>query len=126
MLFRKKLSASLKQRGFVTNPYEWCVTNKDIKEKQCTIVWHADDLKVSHADSVVVDKVVASLQVECGQLDEMIVRRKIIHDCLETELDFSSPGKFVIDMEDYHNEVRRDLPGDMIRVVSTPATHHIL
>mmetsp|Transcript_29328 Transcript_29328/g.44391 ORF Transcript_29328/g.44391 Transcript_29328/m.44391 type:complete len:187 (+) Transcript_29328:161-721(+) len=27
---------------------DWCVANKDIKGSQCTIIWHVDDLKISH------------------------------------------------------------------------------
>ena len=30
LLFWKKLSTSLKMRGFEINPYDWCVANKDI------------------------------------------------------------------------------------------------
>ena len=48
LLFWKKLSSSLKQRGYVINPYDWCVANKDINGSQCTIVWHVDDLQISH------------------------------------------------------------------------------
>ena len=38
LLFWKKLLASLKQQGFVINPYDWCVANKTVNGKQCTIV----------------------------------------------------------------------------------------
>ena len=33
LLFWKKLSNSLKQQGCVINPYDWCVANKDVLEK---------------------------------------------------------------------------------------------
>jgi hypothetical protein len=50
LLFWKKLTGVLTQWGFDVNPYDWCVANKVINDKQCTIVWHVDDLKISHVD----------------------------------------------------------------------------
>ena len=75
LLFWKKLTASLKLRGFVINPYDWCIANKDIDGKQCTIVWHVDDLKISHVNSRVVDEIITSLNAEYGKVGEMTVRR---------------------------------------------------
>ena len=38
LLFWKKLTGVLTQWGFDANPYNWCVANKVINDKQCTIV----------------------------------------------------------------------------------------
>jgi len=38
--------------GFELNEHDDCVVNKIIKRKQCTITWHMDDLKISHADKM--------------------------------------------------------------------------
>jgi hypothetical protein len=38
LLFWKKLSAQLKEWGFKVNPYDWCVANRIINGKQCTIL----------------------------------------------------------------------------------------
>ena len=54
ILFWKKLSSVLIDQGFVLNPYDSCVANKMIDGKQCTILWHVDDLKISHMDPAVV------------------------------------------------------------------------
>ena len=75
------------------------MVNKTVNGKQCTIVWHVDDLKISHVDSAVIDEVIASLKAEYGQVGEMTVRQGKVHDYLGMKLDFSSQGKFVIDME---------------------------
>ena len=48
--------------GFVLNPYDACVANKEINGSQCTIIWHVDDLKISHKDPKVVDSVLAWLE----------------------------------------------------------------
>jgi hypothetical protein len=46
LLFWEDLSRFLiKELGFTMNLYDRCVVNKIIKGKQCTIIWHVDDLK---------------------------------------------------------------------------------
>ena len=45
--------------GFVLNPYDACIANKEINGSQCTVIWHVDDLKISHRDPKVVDSVLA-------------------------------------------------------------------
>ena len=40
--------------GFEVNPYDPCVANRDVNGSQCTVVWHVDDLKVSHKGEAVV------------------------------------------------------------------------
>ena len=53
--------------GFTINPYDWCVTNKLIWGTQCMIIWHIDDLEISHVDPKAVDEVISLLQAEFGQ-----------------------------------------------------------
>lgn len=44
-------SSNLIQWGFEANPNDDpCVVNKRIYEKQCTVLWHFNDLKISLAD----------------------------------------------------------------------------
>ena len=50
LLFWKLLSKKLVEWGFEINPYDCCVANKMVNGKQCTILWHVDDLKISHVD----------------------------------------------------------------------------
>ena len=50
LLFWKLLSKKLVEWGFEINPYDCCVANKTVNGKQCTILWHVDDLKISHVD----------------------------------------------------------------------------
>lgn len=47
-LFWKLLTETLISWGFQLNDYDRCVANKMIDGKQCTILWHVDDLKISH------------------------------------------------------------------------------
>ena len=45
LLFSGKYSKILEEMGYQRNEYDWCVMNKIIDNKQCTIIWHVDDLK---------------------------------------------------------------------------------
>jgi hypothetical protein len=47
LLYYRKFSSSLKNRGFTVNPYDPCVWNRDIKGKQMTICFHVDGCKIS-------------------------------------------------------------------------------
>ena len=40
------------------NPYDPCVANKVIKDKQCTIIFHVNDMKISHSDPNVVCSII--------------------------------------------------------------------
>ena len=43
--------------------------------------------------------------VQYGEVGEMTVKRGKVHDYLGMKLDFSSPGKFTVDMEEYLDEI---------------------
>jgi len=57
----------LQEWGFVLNPYDKCVAKTNIEGKQCTIIWHVDDLKISHADKNVVENILKKLNDKFGQ-----------------------------------------------------------
>jgi hypothetical protein len=52
--FWKHLSNHLQDHGCILNPYDSCVANRIIEGLQSTIIWHVDDLKLSHVDVDVV------------------------------------------------------------------------
>jgi hypothetical protein len=56
------------KRGYILNPYDSCVVNKWVEESQLTIVWHVDDLKVSHKSEAVLDKEIKWLESIYGPL----------------------------------------------------------
>jgi hypothetical protein len=55
LLFWEDLSSKLFKQGYDINPYDRCVANKIVDNSQMTIVWNADDLKLSHANEKVLD-----------------------------------------------------------------------
>ena len=48
LLFYNKLWKDLEDSGFEVNPYNPCVANKTVRGSQMTVVWHVDDMKISH------------------------------------------------------------------------------
>ncbi len=64
LLYYRKFSSSLKNRGFTVNPYDPCVWNRVIVGKQMTICFHVDNCKISHLDPKVVDYTIAWLRDE--------------------------------------------------------------
>ena len=56
---------------FKTNPYDQCVVNKDINGSQCTIIWHVDDLKISHINEHVVTSIIDKLDKKYREHDKV-------------------------------------------------------
>ena len=54
LLLYIKFVENLKSIGFQLNPYDPCVANKIVDGAQLTVLWHVDNLKVSHIDEGVV------------------------------------------------------------------------
>jgi len=61
MLFWKDLTKTLTDLGFIVNPYDRCVTNKMIGGKQCTVLWHVENIKISHVSNDVITSVIDCL-----------------------------------------------------------------
>jgi hypothetical protein len=131
LLFWQNLSAQLQKWGFEINPYDFCVANKTIDGKQCTIVWHVDDLKISHVDPKVVTTIVNLLDAKYGQeivggkRAPVTVNRGKIHDYLGMTLDYSEPNVVKIDMRDYVQKILDEAPENMDGTSTTPASSHL-
>ena len=69
-------SETLQKIDVVLNPYNLCVANKVINNKQCTITWYVANLKISHVDSSVVDGVIKAIEYYFGK---MTVTRGVKH-----------------------------------------------
>jgi hypothetical protein len=83
------LSSHLAEHGFVMNPYDVCCMNKEIDGYQCTIVWHVDDLKISHVDKEVVATVIEIIEKEFAKHKPLTVQRALLHDYIGMTIDFS-------------------------------------
>jgi hypothetical protein len=125
LLFWKELSAYLIEQGFVLNPYDNCVANKTIEGTQCTILWHVDDLKLSHVKQEVLDGIIDTLNERYGKIAPLTVTRGDIHEYLGMTLDYSCPGKVTIRMDDYVKDILAEAPDDMAGTAATPAAEHL-
>ena len=125
-LFWEKLSKQLIDTwGFTPNKYDDCVVNKTINGHQMTVVWHVDNLKVSHVDRKEVDKFIKQMEEEFGADEPLSVSRGKVHDYLGMNLDFRVEGEVRIDMEHYINIMIHDAPKDMEGVSNMPAAVHL-
>jgi hypothetical protein len=82
LLFWKDLSGYLVDQGFVLNPYNNCVANKIIDGTQCTILWHVDDLKLSHLKQQVLEDLVNTLNERYRKIAPLTVTRGDVHEYL--------------------------------------------
>ena len=48
----------------MANTYDDCVVNKIIDGKQLMVVWHMDDLKVSHVDNKLMENFIELMEAE--------------------------------------------------------------
>ena len=125
LLFWKRLTGELKNWGFEINPYDWCVANKTIEGKQCTILWHVDDLKISHVNPDVVTQVIQQLEKEFGVEAPLTKTRGKVHEYLGMTLDYSTPGTVQFSMINYIKGMLEELPDDMAGEAATPAANHL-
>lgn len=125
LLFWKDLTGTLTDWGFVLNPCDECVANKDIDGSQCTILWHVDDLKISHVNSKVVDDIIAHLNEKYGKEAPLTVTRGKTHDYLGMTINFTMPGKVIIRMDECVEGILNEACDDMSGEATTPAAEHL-
>ena len=63
--------------GFEVNPYDPCGANKMINGSQMTVMWHVDDLNISHKDEEDLTKFISELGAIYG--NKLTVARGKVH-----------------------------------------------
>jgi hypothetical protein len=125
ILAYRKLTKFFEEWGFTMNPYEPCVWNKIINGKQFTIIFHVDDIKLSHIDPLIVTMIIKKLMKEYGKMDQLTINRGKKHEYLGMNIDFSVKGEVRITMYDYVEKLIRQLPSDMIGTKKTTAAEYL-
>ena len=110
---------------FILNPYNTCVANCMINGKQCTILWHVDDFKISHEYPAVVTNIIWQLNDKYGKRTPMVSTRGKIHECLMMTIDFGDTGKVKITIYDYVDEMINELPTKMMSESATTTSNHL-
>ena len=85
----------MRGKGFELNPYDPCLESKMIGGKKRKILWHVENLKVSHVDHKEVTNLMEWLE---GIYWEPIIKREKLHKCLGMTLDFRTPGELCLIM----------------------------
>lgn len=116
-LFYEHISATLTNFGFKINPYDICVFNKTIHGKQCTVIIHVDDLKISCGDRRGVDAVINELQRIYKKVN--ICEGPIV-DYLGMEFNYTNRGFVIISMKAMVEETMDEL--SVKGTTTTPAT----
>ena len=123
LLWYQLFSSTLQQMGFELNPYDPCVANATIRDKQCTIVWYVDDNKISHQDPNVVTDVIQRIEQHFGK---MSVTRGDEHDFLGMRIVFDKEqGTAKITMMSYLYEAINESGMHIARGAATPATRSL-
>jgi hypothetical protein len=125
LLLWKLLSSKLILCGFTINPYDWCVENKMIDGKQCTFMWHVNDLKISYVHEEVNTNIINKINDEFGKEAPLTITRGKIHDYMGMTLDYSEKGKVKIKMLDYVDKMLADLPSEMDGEAPSPASNRL-
>jgi len=125
LLFWQLLSNTLIEWGFMINPYDQCVANKQIHGKQCTIIWHVDDLKISHMEKKVVEDIIRWLGECFGKESPLTTSREKVLEYMGRTLDYSVRGKVKFSMYEHVKKLVEEAPEDMAGVTKMPAGNHL-
>ena len=96
-----------------------------VNGKMIMVIWHVDDLKISHKVKKVVDDFIRQLESEFSKEVPLSKSWGKVHDYLGMTLDFSKPGEVTMTMIDYIKAMITDLPEDMIGLAATLAANHL-
>jgi hypothetical protein len=132
LLYYQRFVTDLQSIGFKIKPYNPCVANKNVKGKQLTVVWHVDDLKVSHPKPSVLTRMTEWLKSTYERLFDdgsgrMTISRGKIYDYLGMTLDSTVAREVKITMIDYVEDMLllfsdHDKSGSTAK---TPAAEHL-
>ena len=105
-----KLCKLLLDNGFVANPYEPCWFNKMVKGAQLSVLFHVNNLKISHVDPAAVDAFIALTDREYGQEAPLTVRRGKTHVYLGFTIDYSTPNEVMFSMHEFLQKTILEFP----------------
>ena len=88
LILWRNLTPSLQEWGFIINPYDWCVVNETVNNKQLTMVWQFDELKTSYVNYSAVKEVITQL-IKCyGKEADLTIHEGKVHDYRGIRLDY--------------------------------------
>ena len=127
-LFYDNLSSFLTDdMGFKRNSYDSCVLNKNIHGSQYTIMFHVDDLKLSHTSEEVLTTIIQALDKNYGGIMPLSVSRGRVHDYFGMLFNYNTEGQVSIQMYQYVNEFLNSIPDRYKQGIgsATPASSNL-
>jgi hypothetical protein len=99
--------------------------NKMIEGKQCTVLWHVDNLKILHKDMKVVDKILDDVDKKYGKEAPITRTQGKVHKYLGMTIDYREKSVVKITIIDYINNMLGELPANMNGTALSPAANHL-
>eukprot|EP00804_Cyclotella_cryptica_P012917 CCRYP_002269-RA/>CCRYP_002269-RA protein AED:0.38 eAED:0.40 QI:0/0/0/1/0/0/2/0/194 len=99
--------------SFKLNPYDPCVAKKMVDDSPMTVVWHVDDLNVSHKSAAAIDSFVRYLKSKYGE--NLTVHTQDLHDYLGVEHDYSEKGVVKLSMMKHLDKISKISPTTLKR-----------
>ncbi len=110
----------LKQLGFIPNPHDPCLFNKDFNGKQCTLVLYVDDCFVDCEDPAALDYVEEKITERyggCTRHDGYVL------PFLGVMMDFTEKGFVTFTMPAFVDEIVRN--AEVATIADTPAGNNL-
>jgi hypothetical protein len=87
------------------------------------VVWHIDDLKISHADHTMVSDVIELINRVFGNMAPVTENQGKEHDYSRMHLDYTRKGKVNITMMDYIHSILHEVQDDMSGIAKSSVFH---
>ena len=97
-----------------------------IDGKQCTILWHVDDIKMSHVSQDVLESIMKQIEACFGKEAPLTVTRGPVHEYLGMTIDFSRPGMVQFHMKAFIDDLIAETPSKLLKgMAASPGGQHL-
>ena len=104
--------------GFILNPYDKCIANKEINGNTCTMAWYVDDNKISHVDNDTITAIVDEIEGKFGKLARTVGSK---HTFLGMDIEFLPDKTVAIGTPQHIDEAIEDFGEQLNTDVTNPA-----
>ena len=120
----KKIVSSLQRKVVDINSYDPCVSNCQIQGTQMTVVWHEEDMKVSHANPAIVTDLIKWVQgcFDGDNIGKLRITRGKKHEFFGMSFNFTKKGEVKITMDDFVTNIVSTFPCKTGQIRDTPAS----
>lgn len=95
------------------NPYDLCVCNNQVSNKKISLIYHIDDLMLSHVMAQVVTLFIKKSEREYWQHDKLTVTCGFVHKYLGMTIDFRMKQASAMSLYNFVKKLYILLPNSM-------------